>query len=294
MVLNTTINTTLNLTANETLNYTQLYIENTQTIKNLNLLLGILTIITILTFVYFYIYKAKKLGLKKNIKENKQTIEEMKNLIKKLDEYTITHDKEGKTLKIKEIHIKNVPKEIIEPLFEDNGFLKKIMKIQDKGKRFRDYPLLLLKNDGTIEIKDGVKSGLYIFKTKEMRVLDGEIEVQKAIDLAPQKLRKLKNGDKDLLVWIANEDEAEAYPIEPKHHSKSMYKIIESILLTRQARDTGLGKKLPKILIILAIIAVLGGVVYWYISSQKKLPPTEIITNITQNVTSNVTKVITI
>lgn len=226
--------------------------------------------------------------INKRLKETKEKEKRILKLAKDIHEEFINYA-EGR--KVNEIDIRDLPRNIQTDMMEHKSLLSKIFMIGDKQGHIPPY-LLLLRNDLTGVIKHRVKEGELLIKGKD------KARTLKRLEISLQKAHTIKfpNGKKYPVI-VAHEDEAEAYPHQPKHHSGALYRIVLALQLAKAGMIPK--KKIPKGIIIiglLLIVGIIGGLVWFFNSGDATTTNTIVqettnIINNTINMTINGTNI---
>lgn len=239
---NTTINDTLTWLNKTT--QQAMYLEQKNSTKGFILTITIIALIATITI--FYLYKKKNDKIEEQTKQQKKIQTEILEAFKKLE----TNEK------IKEINISDLPHELRKDLLnEESIFSKLFFKGEDKTGHKPPF-LLLIHSDMTGEIKHNAKEGEYILEKKDMQ------RTKVRFNLTRDKLIDVKIKGKYYRFWVQYEDEAEAYPLAPKHHSAQFYNIVLALQMTKNLMGAKKGK-FPKIFIIAGILLVVGGLGYY-------------------------------
>lgn len=220
-----------------------------------------------ISLILFFIIRNK---IKNNIELNKKTTklqQEIYEEFKKLE----------KGEKVKEINISDLPIPIQKNILESESIISKMFYKTEKDKTKPPF-LLLIRSDMTAEIKQNAKEGELILQKKDVN------KTKVRLNLTSQKLINLKVGNKTRRIWIQFEDEAEPYPLQPKHHSKEVYLIILALQMLKRLPEAPKGK-FPKIIIILGILAVIAGIIYFAFFYHKEAEVATIIKNNITNIT---------
>lgn len=125
----------------------------------------------------------------------------------------------------------DMPKVVKRP-FLKGGFVDNIFR-KEARERLKEPVLLLLREDGFIDVVENVKTG--IFK------INANTEKEKAIDLIPEKLQKLRYNGEFYTAWMAYENEFIPYPTNVKHDSKSIYGLLKTAVINKDKLSGGAG-----------------------------------------------------
>lgn len=106
---------------------------------------------------------------------------------------------------------------------------KKKSTAKDLMKKTKDGPLLLLmKENKTIEVIEGVEAGKIRFNTQDGK--DSE-KANKGVLIDPVKKHFLKYGDESIPIYVAYEGEGTCYPSDVTRDSSSLALIFKKVIL---------------------------------------------------------------
>ena len=238
----TTINQTIEYLTNTTKYATNLEQINQSKGTIIMFLIALIIIGTI--FILLYIKKNNK------IPKEKQEIQRIKEEIRE------AISKAEKNQKIKEIDISNLPHDLKTDLLNPESiFSQMFFKGEDKQGHKPPF-LFLIRSNMTAEIKHNAKEGEYILEKKDQK------ETKVTFILTRDKLIDVKIKGKYYRFWVQYEDEAEAYPVKPQHHASQFYNIVLALQMAKQGIQAKKGK-FPKILIIIGIVVIIGGIAFY-------------------------------
>lgn len=128
--------------------------------------------------------------------------------------------------------------------------LRKEQSYEDKAK-LKEPILVLIKEDMTVEIKEGVTSGILSLKkgNKEEAI----------VTLSEKNLLAFKWGKASIRGWIAYIGEATPYPSEIKHDSERIAKIIDILRMNYkrlEKRNIGRYEEVGKFVLLLIGLAI--------------------------------------
>lgn len=119
-----------------------------------------------------------------------------------------------------------------EPFLEKTGIIAKIKKKITGDAVIKEElaePLLfLMRNDGYMDVIEGVQPGTFTL---------GDGDVEKSIQLTPEKQTSLRYGDNYYKCWVAHEDCATPFPQDPIHLAEQFHKIVQKLRMNWRDRD---------------------------------------------------------
>lgn len=128
---------------------------------------------------------------------------------------------------------RNEPTIVDKPFIRPEGFKGKILEyvIGDEyfEKSLKEPLLLLIKENGYIEVIEDVRAGEFVIVMKE----GGE----KSVMLTPKQILTLKYGKQYFKAWIAYENCATAYPEDPIYSAEQFRKITQKLAMNWKDRD---------------------------------------------------------
>jgi len=141
------------------------------------------------------------------------------------------------------------------PVFKKRSWKRLFKKKNVKPEEFKQPLLFLMKDNGDVEILEGVRSGVFEITSTFNK---GE---NKAINLTANKLLSLNYGGEKIKCWIAYEGEAVSYPLTTVQDSRDQYQIIKRIAMNykdlKMNSFTGKGT-LKIVLLTIAVLLILG------------------------------------
>lgn len=258
-----------------TINEAQTIINNLENTINqmstgMTTMMIILGIIILGLGVYIYTLETKK----KRTKEYNEARKELEEAVKKI----IETDKKLGTgeINVNEIRIEKMPQELKAELYDKTNILNKLFTGLERTK---EPFLLLIRENGKIEVMKRIREGEREIKTK-----DG---TKKLIIIDASKKHHIQFGGKQLPCYIHYENEAEGYPIEPQHHSKTLYQMISAIKLAEGLLEQP-RKGIPKIIIVGVIVIIVGIAIYMWWNGQATPETTQAAAQIAANVTETI------
>lgn len=203
--------------------------------------------------VAIYLTRKRLIVIKRTKEDARMVVNDMRQQTNKLIEQLerLEYDEKGGKIGIRQIHIDNLPQKLQDEIYDRKTFIGKeniLAKIFNVKTDKQEPYLFLIKENKEVEIKRKAKMG-----DLELTGLDNE---KKRIKLSMGKILTLRWGKKDIKIMTAYEEEAEPYPHEPEHYSKSYYNTVEKILLTDKIQS-GTGFKIKKGYILIGLILII-------------------------------------
>lgn len=128
---------------------------------------------------------------------------------------------------------------------------KKILREQKPKEELQEYVLFLMKNNGHIDILEGISPGNFTIEDNKGNL--------KQIVLSANRIQTINYNKQHFKGWVAHEDNMMAYPQDPIHNAEMQTKIVEKLSLNYREANTE--KKIEagtkRIIAIIAVVGVL-------------------------------------